>query len=141
MTSWNGLHKLPVAFFGKTPKPLWIKVSKMVKWWTKTSKQILQPQKGLVLNSLPFFLFITNSIKSEVKSSEDSGLSSFQINYFLDISSYFPKLQYAHWVSISTPDPKFPGSSHIEVLAWSVGQNLITRLSVNFWSNKVKQSD
>ena len=30
MTSWNGLRKLPTLIFGKTQKPFWIKVSKMV---------------------------------------------------------------------------------------------------------------
>ena len=33
MTLLNGSHKLPIVIFGKNPKPLWIKASKMVSWW------------------------------------------------------------------------------------------------------------
>ena len=32
MTSRNDLHKLTIVIFGKTPKALWVKASKMVRW-------------------------------------------------------------------------------------------------------------
>ena len=38
LSSWNGLRKLSTLIFGKTLKPLWIKGSKMVRWWTTREK-------------------------------------------------------------------------------------------------------
>ena len=53
------------------------------------------------------------------------------INY---IPSYFPKLEYAQWVRASTPDSKIHSSNLTDVHSWTMGPNLITRLSVSFWS-------
>ena len=44
MTLWNASYELPIAIFGITQKHLWIKTSKMVRWWItkrkKTSKYL-----------------------------------------------------------------------------------------------------
>ena len=38
MTSWNRLRKLPTLIFEKTRKTLWIKRSKVFRWWTTKVK-------------------------------------------------------------------------------------------------------
>ena len=106
----------------------------------KNSKHIRQCHNGLVISSWPFLLLIINSIKNEVKFSEDFLSSSFQIISFPKklrrckefpdyISSYLPKLEYAQWVSTSTWDPNIPGLNPIDAKAWTLGTNLISRLS------------
>ena len=106
----------------------------------KNSKHIRQCHNGLVVSYWPFLLLITNSIKNEVKFSEDFLSSSFQIisfskelrecKEFLDyISSYLPKLEYAQWLSTSTRDPNIPGFNPTDVKGWTLGTNLISRLS------------
>ena len=59
MTSWNGLHKLPITISEKTPKPL------SVFSWRHENGEIMdqyiwQLEKGLIISSLPFLLRITN---------------------------------------------------------------------------------
>ena len=54
--------------------------------------------------------------------------------------SYIPKLEHAQWVSPSTLDPQRPLSDPIEMLGWTLGSNLIFRVSrlLSTKSDKVK---
>ena len=38
MTSWNGLHKLSPVIFWISQKTIWLKTSKLSKWWITTEK-------------------------------------------------------------------------------------------------------
>ena len=51
MTSLNGLRKLPTLILEKTQKPLQIKESKMVRWWTTEEKNF--STYVAVLNRVP----------------------------------------------------------------------------------------
>ena len=43
--------------------------------------------------------------------------------------SYLPKLEYAQWVNTLTPGPNFPGLNPTNEQVWTLGTNLISRLS------------
>ena len=45
------------------------------------------------------------------------------------IFNYLSKLEYAQWVSTSTPDPKLPGSNPTDVQGRTLRTNLISKLS------------
>ena len=92
MRLWNGLHKLPIAISGKTYFSLWIKASKMIRWWS--FEYIWQPEKGLVVSSWPFLLPITNSIKlkSNFQRISDNPLSKYS-NFFAWIICYLAASQ------------------------------------------------
>ena len=49
--------------------------------------------------------------------------------YFDYISSYLLNLEYSQWVNTSTPEPKLPGLNPTDVQGWTLGINLISRLS------------
>lgn len=57
------------------------------------------------------------------------------------IPSYLPKLEYTQGVNTSTLDQKIPISNPTDGLGCTLGSNLLMRLSVTFWSNKINQSD
>ena len=41
----------------------------------------------------------------------------------------FTIVEYAQWVSTSTPNPKLPGSNTTDVQSWTFGTNLVSSLS------------
>ena len=57
MASWNGLHKLPIAISGKTPKPLSVfelrRQNDQVMEYNikKSSEHVWEPEKWMVISS------------------------------------------------------------------------------------------
>ena len=140
MTSWNGLHKLPIVISGKTPKTLsiiWIKASKIVRWWItnkKSFEHIWQPEKRMVISFYHILLPITNSIKMKLNVYKifNNTYSKFHICLkrisWLHWINFKLELECVKWVGNSTPDSKIPNSNPTEVFNWSLGLDPNTRL-------------